>query len=548
MSSNDEQLYNMDSGSVLQRLGGATSALQRLEEGKLEASARIDAKKTQETETKESQEEGGLGIGIGSAGVFSGVVGLVKKRAMGIIKSKAKESLDKLVEKAKANKQALKDKLSGDKDEPPAGEDGAGEPPSGEGGGDGGGAGGHPQAQPDPNATPENPQPNSADSSTPQTTEAPADIETPRIQVSEPDTTTTTEIPAQSEFGDFEGVPARYQDAENESSYQNVSSQEDLNPIESRVQTRYNNMDGEAQSRSDATYKADPRQTDNPSTIEERTNNVRAREDSVEDEETNPDTTFKDPNLEVDPEADPQIYQGNTTDLQGVPDTTRNPSSFKTDNPDYPQEITMNETPARTETTTTQGETTTIQEADSVPQAPEPVAPEPTPVAPEPTPPAGGDVPTPPATGGSELQSQLSSQTEDAMATFKGNIKSQLNLSDEDAGDLISKIAGGGSDIEDIVGAGSDILSSMSGAMGGILGTLGATAEVLGPLSAIAGIGMGIYSAIEQGKEEKAQEEKTKEYQGDLQNLSNTTQLQTGSIAMPTMDTSQFRTGGMMNF
>ncbi len=56
------------------------------------------------TEEKESQEEGGLGIGIGSAGVFSGVVGLVKKRAMGIIKTKAKESLDKLVAKAKANK------------------------------------------------------------------------------------------------------------------------------------------------------------------------------------------------------------------------------------------------------------------------------------------------------------------------------------------------------------------------------------------------------------------------------------------------------------
>jgi hypothetical protein len=113
---------------------------------------------------------------------------------------------------------------------------------------------------------------------------------------------------------------------------------------------------------------------------------------------------------------------------------------------------------------------------------------------------------------------------------------------------LISKLAGGGSDLEDIIGAGSDILSSMSGALGGALGVLGTTAEFLGPLSAVAGVGMGIYSVIEQGDEEKAQQSKLTEYKGDLQNLSNTTQLQTGSIAMPTMDTSQFRTGGMMNF
>ena len=594
MSSNDEQLYNMDSGSVLQRLGGGATAIQRLEEGKLEASARVDAKKTQITEEKESQEEGGLGIGIGSAGVFSGVVGLVKKRAMGIIKTKAKQSLDDLVAKAQAKKQALKDKLSGE-DEPPAGEQGAG---------------GQPQAQADPNATPENPQPNSADSNNPtygnqeavdanpQTAEAPsgstaparegeynvdveqaprvpprtettetpqADIETPRIQVTEPDTTTTTEIAQPDEYVGFKSVPARLQDPEDQSSYDNVTSPEDLNPIESRVQTRYNNLDGDAQARSDAQYKADPNQTDNPTTLEQRTNNVQAREASVEEQEGDLRTTFKDPNLEVDPDADPLRYQGNSRDLEGVPDTQRNPASFKTDNPDYPVEQITEPQPPTTQTTTTQGETTTLQEADSVPQealtetttyggragtitaeaTKAPDIPARNIPAPEPT----ADVPTPPTgAGASELQANLSEQTQDAMATFKGNIKSQLNLSDEDAGDLITKIAGGGADIEDIVGAGSDILSSMSGAMGGILGTLGATAEVLGPLSAIAGIGMGIYSAIEQGKEEKESEEKVSQYQSDVQNLSNTTQLQTGSIAMPTMDTSQFRTGGMMNF
>lgn len=567
MSSQDEQLYNMDSGSVLQRLGGASTALQRLEEGKLEASARVDAKQTQITEEKESQEEGGLGIGIGSAGVFSGVVGLVKKRAMGIIKTKAKQSLDDLVAKAQARKQALKDKLKGeDGDEPPAGEDGAG---------------GQPQAQADPNATPDNPAPNSADSSNPtygnqeavdanpQTAEAPtggseaparageynvdveqaprvpprtettetpqADIETPRIQVTEPDTETPENM-----------NPARTQPDEGEN-IDNASSQADLDPIESRLATRYNNLDSEAQGRANRTYNNSDDTQSTPEgetqTLENRKDNLSVREDAINEQELNPDTTFKDPNLSID-QDDPAW--SNTQKVK--PQQTRGETY---------------DNPAETQGSTTEGATTTLQEADSVPQealsetttyggragtitATAEQAPDiPARNIPAPEP----DAPTPPAGGGADaLQANLSEQTQDAMATFKGNIKSQLNLSDDDAGELISKIAGGGADIEDIVGAGSDILSSMSGSLGGVLGFLGSTAEVLGPLSAIAGIGMGIYSAIEQGKEEEASEKKVTQYQSDVQNLSNTTQLQTGSIAMPTMDTSQFRTGGMMNF
>jgi hypothetical protein len=160
MSSNDEQLYNMDSGSILQRLGSASTMLQRNTEGMLEASARVDAKKTQEAETKEAEAQEGLGIGLGSAGVFSGITGLVKGRIMGVVKTKAKEALDKLVEKAKTSKQELKDKLENKDGE--EGEEGEGE----EGGGEEG-AGGQPPAQADPNSTPDNPAPNSADSSNP---------------------------------------------------------------------------------------------------------------------------------------------------------------------------------------------------------------------------------------------------------------------------------------------------------------------------------------------------------------------------------------------
>ena len=568
MSSQDSALYNQDEGGVLQRLGSAGIFATRAMEGKLEATARINAEEATQAETKTQTKEGEMGIGIGTGGAFSGVVGLLKKRAMGIIKTKAKEQLQKLMDKAKAKKNGEE------------GEEGGGE--------EGEGAGGHPPAQTDPNSTPDNPAPNSADSSNPtygnqdalsenpQTTdnlgsegsEAPAregdiedvsveqapkvpprtettetpqpDIETPQIQITEPNTETPENMnPARSQPDEADNID-------------NASSQAELDPIESRIATRYNNLDSEAQNRANTTYNnsADRQQTPEGETqsLEDRKDNLSVREDSIQEQELNPDTTFKDPNLSID-QDDPAW--SNT--LKVSPKQTQ---SETYDNP------------AETQGTTTEGTTTTIQEADSVAQEPlsattqiagrsgditteairAPNIPARNIPAPEPAPVAPTTAPTVEATEGTTtLESQISSTATDTLNTFKTAIGKQLGMSDDDVANLTSKI-GSGVDVEDLVTAGSSVLDGVSGAMGGIMGGLGAAAEVLGPLSLVAGVGMGIWAAIKGGEQEESQAKKTTEYTADLQNLSNSTALQTGSIAMPTMDTSQFRTGGMMNF
>jgi hypothetical protein len=349
--------------------------------------------------------------------------------------------------------------------------------------------------------------------------------------------------------------PARSQPDEGDN-IDNASSQAELDPIESRIATRYNNLDSEAQSRANTTYNnsADRQQTPEGETqsLEDRKDNLSVREDSINEQELNPDTTFKDPNLSID-QDDPAW--SNTQKVS--PEQTRGETY---------------DNPAETQGTTTEGSTTTFQEANSVAQEPlsqttqiagrsgditteairapdipaRSVPAEPAPVAPEPVAPTTA---TPVVEGGAtELQSQLGSMTSDALSTFRSTIQSKLNLSDGDADTLMSKLVSGGSDVEDLLGAGSDILGTLSATAGGAMGILGGISSVLGPVAAVAGIGLGIYSVFKQEDDQINQANKLKEYQGDLQKLSDSTQLQTGSIAMPTMDTSQFRTGGMMNF
>ena len=58
MSSQDENLYNMDEGGVIQRLGAYQTGLQRSLEGQLESSRAVDQMKTAEEETKEARAGG----------------------------------------------------------------------------------------------------------------------------------------------------------------------------------------------------------------------------------------------------------------------------------------------------------------------------------------------------------------------------------------------------------------------------------------------------------------------------------------------------------
>jgi len=496
MSSNDSQLYNMDEGGVLSRLGSASSGLQRRMEGELDAKARINQEASAVASEKEARAEGGAGIGVGVTGIFSGGVNLVKSRVMKIAKQKAQNSLDDLIERSKASKQSIQDRLNdgGDGDAPPTTFENQTV------------TGGDAPSIQDPQTAP-------ARSGDITQTDAP-DI---------PARTITTEA-TPAEYG-TQSVPAPARLAGDEI-FPDGMTDEEVQASAVRVQARFNNLDGNAQQRSDDAYNSNPDRVEDPQTLADRKTNVEIREETVGDEETNPATTFKDPNLSVQPEHDALRYSGNDEDILAKPDTVRNPASF-----DNPPELNVIK-PAQPATTETIPSRAGGQQPDQAPDIPARTQ---------------ADIAQPDAPP-SAVQAQLSGDTQDALASLKGSLKTQMNLSDEDAGNLVTKLASGGSDLEDIIGAGTDILSSLGSAGSGVLGFLGAGAEVLGPLSAIAGVGLGIYGAIESGQHQEEQEAKVSEYQSDLQKLSSSTELQTGSIAMPTMDTSQFRTGGMLNF
>lgn len=628
MSSQDENLYNMDEGGVIQRLGAYQTGMTRRLEGQLESSRAVDQMKTAEEETKEARAEEGMGIGNGSAGLFASVVGLAKKRAMGIAKTKAQGILKDLTDKIKANKQELQDRLKQNN---------------------------QPDADEDPNATSGEPAPNSADNPTgggeadveptqapdipartiteTRTEDIPARAGEPEIRAPDIPARTTTEqvetSPARAgaveteQVGEIQGqpvmgeqtfsvpkpAPARTQPEEIDN-IADVNSAEDLTPIQNRVQARFNNLDGEAQARSDATMRSDPEYTENPTSLEDQATNTMLRDEAVRGEEANPDTTFKDPSLQLEPNEEGGTRLTNADDIFADRlGTTRNPSSF--DNPPEVENVTQEiqtgttdpqplfasqqapdipakttqvtrelaparegevlqeatpDIPASTRTITTTRDLPARQGADIEPQ-PDPQgagnigrgvagdtdtgqnlgnvinANRPQPPAPQQAEaPRGGNL----AGQSDELQAQVSQQADDLQSTMRGTISKTLGMSEDDATALLSKVAGGGT--EDLISAGSDILGSMSGWGSGALAFLGTTAEVLGPLAMVGGIGLGIYDEVKQEDMEEKQAEKVSAYQKDLQTLSNSTPLQTGTIAMPTLDTSQFRTGGMMNF
>ena len=126
--------------------------------------------------------------------------------------------------------------------------------------------------------------------------------------------------------------PARTQPREQENI--KTSRSNNLDEIEARTQERYNNLDGEAQKRSDKSFKSDPKYTEDPEKFVDRRRNVRIRERTIRGEEKRPETTFKDPNKVIDQSKDYRVQDDSDIfdeDKIKSPDTIRNPPSF--DNP-----------------------------------------------------------------------------------------------------------------------------------------------------------------------------------------------------------------------
>ena len=163
----------------------------------------------------------------------------------------------------------------------------------------------------------------------------------------------------------------------------------------------------------------------------------------------------------------------------------------------------------------------------------------------------------------SEATSNLEDAAGDALDAGKqaaGQLQEQLSSKAASATDFLesaaSKYGIKGANLGDILGSTPEELGELVGGVSGDLAggsslavTLGAGAlEALGPLSMFAGVGLGVYSAWEEGKQEETAQDNAAKYNADVNALSAAPELSTGSIAMPVMDSTAFRSGGTANF
>lgn len=98
----------------------------------------------------------------------------------------------------------------------------------------------------------------------------------------------------------------------------------------------------------------------------------------------------------------------------------------------------------------------------------------------------------------------------------------------------------------------SGLLSGLGEALSGVgeavSGALGTAGDVLGPLGVVASLGMGIYDTIEEGKQEAQEKAQATKTQNEINELANKPSFSSGSRALPSFDTTQFRSGSLMNF
>lgn len=139
-------------------------------------------------------------------------------------------------------------------------------------------------------------------------------------------------------FGDEDDEPesvgralARTQPIETDNIVDSATRSE-LRDTTNRIQSRFNNLDGQAQARSDAAFKGDEEYKEDPQTLDDLKTNALAREETIRAEEANPDTTFRDPNFQLSEGQTGGINLTNQDDIFNPRlQTQRNPDTF--DNP-----------------------------------------------------------------------------------------------------------------------------------------------------------------------------------------------------------------------
>lgn len=148
------------------------------------------------------------------------------------------------------------------------------------------------------------------------------------------------------------------------------------------------------------------------------------------------------------------------------------------------------------------------------------------------------DPSAPPPEPSDDLTAKPTAPTADDL--LGGQVREAGASAESELGDFATKAFGGLGDVTDIAGA-------LTGAAGDegltALGALGIGAEALGPLSLLAGAGVGIWEAVSAEQAASKAADNASKYQEMAQSLSAAPQLQTGSIALPVMDSTQFRSG-----
>ena len=112
-------------------------------------------------------------------------------------------------------------------------------------------------------------------------------------------------------------APARNQISE-QANIDSVENLDDLAPINARIATRYNNLDGEAQQRVGENVGSDPNYTPDYSSLEEGQANIKSWDRNISQEERNPETTFKDQNLKFPVESEISTADKAVTDVDKV--------------------------------------------------------------------------------------------------------------------------------------------------------------------------------------------------------------------------------------
>lgn len=491
--SNSEELYNSENANVLDRLSQEQTAKQRLNEGLLDVDNRVRDSKAGVIEAQAGQGEAGLGTGSTTA-ILGGAVRSIYKSRIG--KSLRKKAIEKFKQKLQERKN--KQNQNGEDDN----------------GNDLGDTSNVDPVQSQEIATQTRTDINTKDFPDQETT--PEDLIDPNEPVEDP-----TESGVSDSFNDTLNATDAESKVGIDAPEPSTETLPDI-PDEPTGLQDYGDIFGDPESLQNIQNIYGGQDAPTPA-------------DDVDTSDISPATAEDDLASRTPPTRDPEPEPEDDTpapaddDLPVDEPSSTNPTIKLTDDDDPNTSFTYDPDKA----SELEQETEPIDPAVDEPPVSSLTEPTDTTLATQTEDPAGASA--------SELANQT---TMDGKSALQAMLKNS-GMDDDTITNLMSGFSKG-DDVADLLDAGTSIFGEGASTL---LGTVGSgILDALGPLGAIGGLVGGIYSLVEEDDAQETAQKNAKAYQTDLTSLSATPSLSTGSIAMPTMDTTQFRTGGMMNF